>query len=486
MILQRTIGIDLAIKGNHVAAGCDAQGTFIRKKPFRFDQTLEGFESLIETFIEPDTQSENIHFIMEATSNVWIPISSYLISRGFRVYTVKTQKVSDLRKFLKKYTKSDFNDAKALARQPFVDDTEQMNQLVLPSRDIYTLKRLVKQYASYGDDIARYKTKIHSIFQMINPKLIDCLADHKFTQGAIYFYKNFSNPFKIKEIGRSNFKKRMLKNIHGNSSTDVIDPIYEASIEYCHLLEEIKDPCFDLDALQDEIKRELKHIQFLENERKDIKNKIDALYQQLDPDNVLLDFQGVGTLIAPVILSVIGNFNKFSSINKIKAYLGFVPRKKQSSNNDRKGLKITKNGQNIFKEHIYLAANVARQWDVEFAHKYNILINKGKHHNQAICALGNMLISRIYSIMRRREQALASGNLLLAQTIRYRLRDLQGNEITKAEARKIILRNYPSKQEKQKKEKAPLVFSARQLKSSSKNRKENLSPKATNRILADV
>ncbi|MCD4778986.1 MAG: hypothetical protein K8S27_00340 [Candidatus Omnitrophica bacterium] len=157
-----------------------------------------------------------------------------------------------------------------------------------------------------------------------------------------------------------------------------------------------------------------------------------------------------------------------------------------SSNNDRKGLKITKNGQNIFKEHIYLAANVARQWDVEFAHKYNILINKGKHHNQAICALGNMLISRIYSIMRRREQALASGNLLLAQTIRYRLRDLQGNEITKAEARKIILRNYPSKQEKQKKEKAPLVFSARQLKSSSKNRKENLSPKATNRILADV
>ena len=103
MTLQRTIGIDLAIKGNHVAAGCDHQGNFIRKRPFRFDQTLEGFESLIETFVEPNSQPKNIHFIMEATSNMWIPVSCYLISRGFKVYTIKTQKVSDLRKFLKKH-----------------------------------------------------------------------------------------------------------------------------------------------------------------------------------------------------------------------------------------------------------------------------------------------------------------------------------------------------------------------------------------------
>ena len=62
----------------------------------------------------------------------------------------------------------------------------------------------------------------------------------------------------------------------------------------------------------------------------------------------------------------------------------------------------------------------------------------------------------------------------MSQTIRYQLRDLQGNDITKSEARKIILRNYPSKQ---KKEKALLAFSARQLKSSSKSQYEYLSPK---------
>jgi len=479
MTWQRTVGIDLAIKSKHVAAGCNAQGDFIGKKSFRFDQTLEGYESLIQAFVEPDMKSDDVLFIMEATGNVWIPLSCFLTARGYKVFTVKTQKASDLRKFFKKHTKSDFNDAKSLAKQPFVDKND-MNELILPKQDIFSLSRLVKQYSKYGDDISRYKNRINAIFQLANPKLIDGLGDHKFTQIAVHFYENFTNPFKVKRIGKTRFQKVMLKKLHGRSDPTTITHMYETSMKHCLLLEDTQGRMenfpFNLDILQQEVRRELKHINFIDKERIALKKQIDSLYSKLDPDKVLLDFQGIGDIIAPIILSAIGQFDKFSGINKIKAYLGFIPKKKQSAGIDRKGLKITKNGSNIFKEHIYLAAEVARHWDVQFAHKYYILMSKGKHHKQAICALSNMLIVRIFSIMKRRAKATASGDFALAQSIRYQLRDLNGKPITKAEARAIILRDYPSKKAKLKKEKAFLAFSARQSLDSSKSHIKPLSP----------
>lgn len=489
---QRTIGIDLAIKGKHVAAGCNAQGDFIRKNPFRFGQTLQDYEALIRAFVEPDMKPEKTLFIMEATGNVWLPLSCFLISRGFEVCTVKTQKASDLRKFFNKHTKSDFNDAKALAKQPFIDRSA-MHQLILPKQQIFILNRLVKQYAKYGDDISRCKNRIYAMFQLANPNLAACLGENKFTQSAKYFYKNFVNPLKVKKLGQSQFQKIMLKNTHGNSDPKVITHMYEASLSQCNLLQDLQTSMqevpFNLDFLQQEVCRELKHIHFIEKEQKNIKKQIDALYEKLDPDKVLLDFQGIGILIAPIILASIGQFEKFLSIKKIKAYLGFVPRKKQSAGTDRKGLKITKTGSNIFKEHIYMAAETARHWDVQFAHKYHILINKGKHHKQAICALGNMLIARVFSIMKRRARAFASGDIALARSIRYQLRDLNGNPISKTEARAIILRNYPNTKTKQKKEKALLAsFNTGQFLDSPKRKShiKPLPPKTSELILTDV
>ena len=52
--------------------------------------------------------------------------------------------------------------------------------------------------------------------------------------------------------------------------------------------------------------------------------------------------------------------------------------------------------------------------------------------------------------MKRRAKAMASEDLALAQNIRYQLRDIDGNPITKVEAKAIILRDYPSKRTKQK------------------------------------
>ena len=473
-----TIGIDLAITAKHVAAGCNQRGEFINSKPFRFNQTLNNYQRLIKTFVPKEMDPKKVLFLMEATGNVWLPLTTFLKSHGFVVSLVRTQRSSDLRKCLYKNVKSDFNDAKTLAKFPFMD-SESLYPYVLSKRDIFILDRLTKQHSKLGKDIARGKSRIQASFQLCNPQLIKNFGDHKFTECNIYFFKNYSNPFKVKEKSREQFKKILLDNIHGLEDPKVIDYMYDFSIQHCNFLEDMQSRIdslpFDLDTLQDEISQELRHIDFLEKERSILKKEINKVYAEIDPDKVLQSFKGIGEIIAPIIMAAVGNFEKFPTLNKMKAYLGFVPRKKQSGGTDRKGLKIVKTGRNLFKESLYLAAHVARLWDVEFAHKYKVLIDRGLHHKQATCALANKLLARVYSIMKRRAELLAEGKIEEAKNIHYQLRDLNGNEITAAQAREIIRRDYPSKKKaaqktKQKRGESQAI-GTRQSKDSSKSLK---------------
>lgn len=494
MTWQRTIGVDLALQGTHKAAGCNEKADFMQKNPFHFNSTQEEFESLVNRFVPPGISPSSVAFAMEPTCNVWRPLSAFLIGRGFNVFLVKTQKVSDLRKYYKKYTKSDFKDAQTMARLPLIDK-DSLNKLELPQKELYTLDRINRQYTKLGDEIAKCKNRIQAIFQLLNPYLLNLLGDNKFNSLGRDLISKFANPFKIKKSGLDRFKKELAKNANGHINLDVVDSLYNVSMKHCELLQDIeknmKREPFDLDALQDELNLELKHIEFLEKQRKQLKEKIDMIYKKLDPHKVLTSFMGIGDIIAPVILTALGNLSRFPNIRKVKAFLGFVPRKKQTSLTDKKGLKIIKAASNIFKEHMYLAAETARQFDVQFADRYNRLMKRGKHHKQAICALANMMIARIFSVLKRYYKALNEGNTALAQTIKYELRDVRGYRITASEAREIILRDYPSKKEqerrrKQEKEKNATAFNTRQSLNSSKGRFMQSSPVVLKEIIPQV
>ena len=72
---------------------------------------------------------------------------------------------------------------------------------------------------------------------------------------------------------------------------------------------------------------------------------------------------------------------------------------------------------------LYLAADVARQCDPALAALYRrLMVERGRYHTQAVCAVAS-LVERIYAVAR------AGGD--------YVWRDLEGNEITKEEARVI-------------------------------------------------
>ena len=73
---------------------------------------------------------------------------------------------------------------------------------------------------------------------------------------------------------------------------------------------------------------------------------------------------------------------------------------------------------------LYLAADAARQCDPALAELYRrLMVERGRTHTQAVCAVASHLAGRIYAVARADRD--------------YVWRDLEGNEITKEQARVI-------------------------------------------------
>jgi len=76
-----------------------------------------------------------------------------------------------------------------------------------------------------------------------------------------------------------------------------------------------------------------------------------------------------------------------------------------------------------------LAADTARKIDPVLAELcWRLMTGKGHHHKQALCAVANRLVNRIFSVLR-------SGRP-------YVLRDHDGREISIAEAKALVAARY--------------------------------------------
>lgn len=452
----RLIGVDLAITGKHRASIMEPNGTFVGKS-FSFDRTFDGFNFLLEKAIPKGNPDEQLTFIMEPTSQSWIPLSCFMIAKGHKVFLVNPRKVSDLRKYYKKYTKSDRIDSRVLAKLPLVD-SENLNELYLPDSIIGALKNYCKQRIRIVNSISARKNRIQALFICINPKLMESFKRDKFTQGARAFMRKYANPFKVKRLGISRLSNFLKSNCFGQPSPELAKKIFRACIDTIKIYQPMEDKHslpFDYEQKQDEINIELDLMEYEEKKVAYLDKKISKFYHQIDPAEILKTHKGMGDVNASTILAATGNISRFSNVREYKSFCGLVPKKKQSTHCDKQGLPVRKSASQLLKKSYYLVAETARRWDVEYAHFYHRLIQRGRHHNQAMCALASKAAARSYALMKRlrqnRDSAFSEADL------GYKLRDLDGNIIDSKQARNIIMEKYPGKR-KLKKQKEKVSF----------------------------
>jgi hypothetical protein len=101
---QRTVGIDLAIRGDHVARIFDDGRP--HAKPIRFRLTSDSLSSLIARLREGVPMGSTITAVMEPTGMSWFPVARWLEQADIKAIRVKGQRVRALRRYLSEHTKT--------------------------------------------------------------------------------------------------------------------------------------------------------------------------------------------------------------------------------------------------------------------------------------------------------------------------------------------------------------------------------------------
>ena len=424
---SRTIGIDLAIRGDHVAQIYDGGRPTGRPMRFRHDSgSLDAFVTRAFTGIGP---GDSVLTVMEPTGMSWFPVAHRLVDNGAAVTRVKGKRVKALRRYLSEHAKTDLADAHVLAAIPSFGGAK-LDPVHISTPKSHALQRLTKQRSRFQDVIALAKRWLLDLVRWASPALEKVLPDFS-TRLALALLQHWVDPQAVLKARRSTIARFIALHASGNHphSGPFADALVEGLRQAAHEALALHRGHVDFSELQAELVIEVDVINTHIAARAELDRRTETLYTELQPAEVLRTIPGVGRRLAPVLFGVFHSVDRFRSERHIRGFCGLFPHRADSGGVERLGQRITQGGNDRIKRALILAADTARKIDPDLAEVYwRMMTDKGHHHKQALCAVANRLVNRIFSVLR-------SGRP-------YVLRDHVGREIALADAKAFIAEHY--------------------------------------------
>ncbi|MEA1964844.1 MAG: transposase, partial [Candidatus Aerophobetes bacterium] len=322
--------------------------------------------------------------------------------------------------------KTDSIDAKTLAKMPIVD-SDSLQEVYVRPKKILALYTRCKQRTRLVKDATAKKNSICDQIESGFPRLVDCFSS-KFTTPFIRFCERYTNPFKVKRLGKEKLLKILIKLGFRKDVPTLAENIYQRAEEACILFGN-KDNAIDYKDTQDRICSEFKIFKTLQKEIDKVTKKVQDLYKACFPKKRLNSIPGIADISGAVIGSTLGDPNRFSSARTAVGYLGYYPKENKSGLSSKKGLRMTKAGPNMAKGSLYLTGDTARTIDPQMGKiYYEQMVVHGNSHVKAVCRVVRALISRILRVAKEDRD--------------YVIRDLEGNPISKKEGRKIVKEQF--------------------------------------------
>ncbi|MBE3144465.1 MAG: transposase [Planctomycetes bacterium] len=427
---MRIIGLDLAITSAHKVVVMDERGKFLTPV-FPVTTWAESLAALLQRAREGAEANCPLVVVMEPTGAAWLPVAIYLIMRAVTVYLVNGQQVADLRRFYKRHAKSDRIDARVLAKLYLVAQ-EKLHALSLSPAALFSLQRGCKQL----DWVISERTKL--INQIIALDRMTWLGGWEdlgfgdpFSTAACWCREHYYSPVAVLEAGEECIRQAWYASeLAKPGEKEVWIPTLVELAQKVMAVYGNPCPYVDFTALQAEAALKQKWLGELQMDRDHLRKQvIFPLYHQLHPSGNLESLYGVGEESAAVFLSFIGDPLRFPSGRQMRGWSGMIPDSRQSSGSESKGLRISQAGPNLIKKFAFLDADVARRYDPQLAALYyDQMVNRGKHHTQAVCTVATHLLDRVW--------------VVVAKDKPYELRDVDGRPVTPEQARQIIAEKY--------------------------------------------
>ncbi len=379
------VGVDIA-KRTHEAIIIDGNGTIIQK-PFSFKNTSEGFEEFLLKLNKVSQDKENFIIAMESTSHYWIAFYSALFRKEYSVKVMNPIQSDALRNLYIRQVKTDTRDCFIIAE---VIRFGHYSEGSIQSTEYYELRELCRARTFIVDMCADLKKKVIALLDQVFPEYETLFADI-FGLTSIELLTKCCTPDDIIEIptekladlisvpSRKRFgiaKAEEIKNLAQNSFGIVLG----------------------IDSMKLLIRQHVEHVKFMENQIKEIDDKIINLFSTFEC--YITTIPGIGPILGATIFSEIGEISRFSSAAKLAAFAGIDPTIKQSGEYSSTKNHMSKRGSPYLRRALWQASVRAAMYEPNLKCFLEKKRAEGKPYMNAIGHVTRKLTNIIYAVLR--------------------------------------------------------------------------------------
>ena len=375
------IGIDIA-KNSHFASAVNSDGEVL-VKPFSFENSKDGFNIFLDKF--KDYSIAECFVGLESTGHYGDNLINFLFPKGFKIGMINAIQTNSLRNSNIRKTKNDKIDTFLISKCLILG-----NYTLIQEKDINIIK--LRTLCRFRFDIiqsqTRLKTQLTSCLDLVFPELYHFFKGNLHLNTSYKLLEKYSTPKEISKVRIDTLTKLFHSASRGKYNYEDAERIKKLAKESIGI---------DNTAISIQIKFLIKQLDLLKEQINDIDKNIKKIMDELN--STILTIPGVGYTTGAIILSEIGNINRFSNPTKLLAYAGLDPSVKQSGNFNAKTTRISKRGSKHLRYAINRVAFIIVYNNDVFYNYYITKRSKGKSHYNAIGHVSNKLVRVIFKLL---------------------------------------------------------------------------------------
>ena len=382
------VGIDVA-KDKHDCFICNSAGEVLFSA-FTIPNSMEGFNSLYEKIKSSCDDLSNVKVGLEATGHYSYNLLGYLLDKGCPTFVINPLHTNLYRKSLSlRKTKTDKVDARTIAMMLMSDVNLKSYSNTLYHNE--ELKSLTRYRFDKVSQRAKLKQSVSRLVNILFPELEKLVS--KLHMKSVYaLLSEYPSAHHIAGAHLTRLTNLLYDASNGRYNRNTAIRFRDAARNSIGA---------NMPAKSLELKHTIKLIGELDSEIKEIESYIKEIMDRLNPP--ILSIPGISYRMGAMIIAEIGDFNNFSSPDKILAYAGLSPSTYQSGQLLSTYSHMEKRGSRYLRYALFNATKYVCRWEPSFNEYLSKKCSEGKHYNVAVSHAAKKLVRLIYHLERTGE-----------------------------------------------------------------------------------
>jgi len=382
------VTVDIGKKRNQGYFYCQARP---EEKTFSFPNTGKGYGYLWGKMLgfKHKNGLEDIVLGIESTSNYGHPLLHYMNNRGVLLVQVNPKHGKRVKELVDNTpNKTDKKDPRVIATLVLLGTGL---TVVVPQGVCAHLRHLSHARERVYTRLHSLYSQLHELVFIIFPELLTVMrsVERKSTQ---YLLRNYPLPEDIVRCGLADLTTMLRKQSRGQLGRERAEELYEAAQYSGGIKEGSASILYEIGII-------LGYIHSVQEDIRELENKLSDYLHQMPYSKFLLSVKGIGEVTAAILLGEYADLKAFRSASEAEKFAGL--NLYEVSSGRHKGTKrISKVGRSLLRKGLYFAAlNTVRSGGVMHT-TYQGYLSRHMKKNKALIAVARKLVRLVFALVR--------------------------------------------------------------------------------------